>query len=92
MPAEPLYEEEEVVDTLLNGRKLSRLNGLCVLHIGDNFFVYSEQLDTTDAEVLNALCRHTSLGQEEFNSGLQNPAFMSGPTRLIDRGCWYFEE
>ncbi|RCU20179.1 cupin domain-containing protein, partial [Acinetobacter baumannii] len=38
-PAEPPYEEEEVVDALLGGEKLSRLSGLRVLHIGDSFFV-----------------------------------------------------
>ena len=62
-PAEPPYEEEEVVDALLGGEKLSRLSGLRVLHIGDSFFVHSEQLDTTDAEALDALCRYTSLGR-----------------------------
>jgi 50S ribosomal protein L16 3-hydroxylase len=91
-PAEPPYEEEEVVDALLGGEKLSRLSGLRVLHIGDNFFVHSEQLDTTDAEALDALCRYTSLGQEELGSGLQNPAFVSELTRLINQGYWYFEE
>ncbi|MPT45442.1 MAG: cupin domain-containing protein [Klebsiella sp.] len=91
-PAEPPYEEEEVVDALLGGEKLSRLSGLRVLHIGDSFFVHSEQLDTTDAEALDALCRYTSLGQEELGSGLQNPAFVSELTRLINQGYWYFEE
>ncbi|RGA75424.1 cupin domain-containing protein, partial [Klebsiella pneumoniae] len=91
-PAEPPYEEEEVLDALLGGEKLSRLSGLRVLHIGDSFFVHSEQLDTTDAEALDALCRYTSLGQEELGSGLQNPAFVSELTRLINQGYWYFEE
>lgn len=91
-PAEPPYEEEEVVDALLGGEKLSRLSGLRVLHIGDSFFVHSEQLDTTDAEALDALCRYTSLGGEELGSGLQNPAFVSELTRLINQGYWYFEE
>jgi 50S ribosomal protein L16 3-hydroxylase len=54
--------------------------------------VHSEQLDTTDAEALDALCRYTSLGQEELGSGLQNPAFVSELTRLINQGYWYFEE
>ena len=91
-PAEPAYEEEEVVDALLGGEKLSRLSGLRVLHIGDSFFVHSEQLDTTDASALDALCRYTSLGQEELGSGLKNPAFVSELTRLINQGYWYFEE
>ncbi len=91
-PAEPAYEEAEVVDALLGGEKLSRLSGLRVLHIGDSFFVHSEQLDTTDAEALDALCRYTSLGQEELGSGLKNPAFVSELTRLINQGYWYFEE
>ncbi|WP_232344161.1 hypothetical protein, partial [Pseudomonas aeruginosa] len=37
-------------------------------------------------------CRYTSLGQEELGSGLQNPAFVSELTRLINQGDWYFEE
>lgn len=39
---ELLYEEEEVVDVLLGGEKFFCLSGLCVLYIGDSFFVYSE--------------------------------------------------
>ncbi len=53
--------------------------------------MHSEQLDNTDAEALDALCRYTSLG-EELGSGLQNPAFVSELTRLINQGYWYFEE
>lgn len=57
---------------------------LRVLHIGDSFFVHSEQLDTTDAGALDALCRYTSLGQE-LGSGLKNPAFVGELTRLINQ-------
>ena len=91
-PAEPPYTEEDVVDALTGGEKLRRLSGLRVLHIGDSFFVNSEQLETTDANALDALCRYTTVGQGELGEALQNPAFVAELVRLINQGYWYFEE
>lgn len=32
------------------------------------------------------------ISREELGSGLQNQAFVSELTRLINQGYWYFEE
>lgn len=91
-PADPPFTEEEVVDALKNGEKLVRLSGLRVLRIGDDFFVHSERLDKSDVTALDALCRYTTLGQDELKSGLQNPEFISELTQLINQGYWFFKE
>lgn len=91
-PAEPPYEEKEIVDALNGGETLARLSGLRVLHIGDSFFVNSEALAITDVDALDALCRYTSLSKDELGKGLHNPDFIAELTRLINQGYWYFEE
>ncbi|WP_350482681.1 hypothetical protein [Klebsiella pneumoniae] len=62
-PAEPPYEEEEVVDALLGGEKLSRLSGLRVLHIGDSFFVHRNNSTPPMPKRWMRCVRYTSLGQ-----------------------------
>ena len=92
-PAEPPFEEEEIVDALAGGEMLTRLSGLRVLHIGDSFFVNSEQLEPTAPAALDALCRYTLLGKEELGeAALRNPAFIADLTRLINQGYWFFDE
>ena len=92
-PAEPPYAEEEIVDALEGGEMLTRLSGLRVLHIGDSFFVNSEQLEPTEPAALDALCRYTLLGKDELGeAALRNPAFIAELTRLINQGYWFFDE
>ena len=92
-PAEPPYAEEEIVDALEGGEMLTRLSGLRVLHIGDDFFVNSEQLEPTEPAALDALCRYTLLGKDELGErALRNPAFIAELTRLINQGYWFFDE
>ncbi|MDF7679207.1 cupin domain-containing protein [Enterobacteriaceae bacterium ESL0689] len=91
-PADPPFTEAEIIDALKSGEKLVRLSGLRVLRIGDDFFVHSEQLDNTDLVALDALCRYTTLGQDELKTGLQNSAFISELTQLINQGYWFFKE
>jgi 50S ribosomal protein L16 3-hydroxylase len=90
--AEPPYAPEEVLDALLGGETLTRLSGLRVLHIGDSFFINSEQLETVDAKAADVLCRYTGFGQQELGEALQNPAFVEELTGLINQGYWYFDE
>jgi 50S ribosomal protein L16 3-hydroxylase len=77
---------------LLGGETLTRLSGLRVLHIGDSFFINSEQLETVDAKAADVLCRYTGFGQQELGEALQNPAFVEELTGLINQGYWYFDE
>ena len=91
-PAEPPYEVDEVVGALMDGETLTRLSGLRVLHIGDNFFINSEKLETVDPQAADALCRYTLLGKEQLGAALANPAFAAELTGLINQGYWYFDE
>ena len=68
-------------------------SGLRVLHIGDSFFAHSEQLDTTDAEALDALCRYTLIRSGKSSAAACESGVRAGElTRLINQGYWYFEE
>jgi 50S ribosomal protein L16 3-hydroxylase len=91
-PVDPSYTEEEVVSALMSGETLTRLSGLRVLHIGDRFFVNSEQLEPTDPRALDALCRYLLLSKDELGEALHNPAFIAELTRLINMGYWFFSE
>ena len=98
LPSDRYFEQGEEVE--LAPRNLGILmhrafeNATTREEIDDNIrrAVADAALSPTDAEALDALCRYTSLGQEELGSGLQNQAFVSELTRLINQGYWYFEE
>ncbi|MCO7260456.1 ribosomal protein uL16 3-hydroxylase [Dickeya zeae] len=91
-PAEPPYAPDEIADALQAGEVLTRLNGLRVLHIGNHFFINSEELDTVAPDAADALCRYTTIGKKELGDALQNPAFVAELTGLINQGYWFFDD
>lgn len=91
-PAEPPYEAQEVIEALLDGEKLVRLNGLRVLSVSGSVFVNSEPLDVSDAAAADALSRYTTLGKAELGEALTNPVFAEELTALINQGYWFFDE
>jgi 50S ribosomal protein L16 3-hydroxylase len=91
-PAEPPYEQDEVLDALLGGECLSRLSGLRVLNIGGSVFINSEPLEMSDPAAADALCRYTTLGKNELGAALGNPLCVAELTALINQGYWYFDE
>ncbi|MEY8710016.1 50S ribosomal protein L16 arginine hydroxylase [Mangrovibacter phragmitis] len=91
-PPEPAYQADEVVNALRSGEALTRLSGLRVLHIGEHFFVHSEALNTSDDNAADALCRYTTIGEQELGNGLNNPAFVAELTALVNQGYWFFGE
>jgi 50S ribosomal protein L16 3-hydroxylase len=91
-PAEPPYQQDEVVDALLGGESLTRLSGLRVLNVDGVFFVNSEPMEAPVPEAADALCRYTTLSQAELGDALQNPEFVQVLTELVNQGYWYFED
>ncbi|WP_113626417.1 ribosomal protein uL16 3-hydroxylase [Pectobacterium peruviense] len=91
-PAEPPYEQDEIVGALMDGDVLTRLSGLRVLEVGGSYFINSERLDTVDPKAADALCRYTILGKQELGEALDNPAFLAELTALVNQGYWFFDE
>ncbi|WP_435954465.1 JmjC domain-containing protein [Dryocola sp. BD626] len=91
-PAEPPYEQSEIVDALAQGDALLRLNGLRVLNVGESFFVNSEPLATANVAAADALCRYASIGKAELGDAIHDEAFMAVLTDLVNQGYWYFED
>lgn len=91
-PAEPPFEQSEVINALLDGEVLTRLSGLRVLRVGDNVFINSEKLEMPDAQVADALCHYMEITSKTLGDGLHNPAVVAELTALINQGYWYFEE
>ncbi len=91
-PAEPPYEQDEIVGALMDGDVLTRLSGLRVLEVGGSYFINSERLDTVDPKAADALCRYTVLGKKELGDALENPAFVAELTGLVNQGYWFFDE
>lgn len=90
-PAEPPFNQSEVVNALLDGEVLTRLSGLRVVRVGDSVFINSEKMEIPDAQVAEALCHYTEITSETLGDGLQNPAVVAELTALINQGYWYFE-
>ncbi len=91
-PAEPPYEAQEIADALMQGDNLNRLSGLRVLNVGERFFVNSEPLETSNHDAADALCRFTLIGRKELGDALQDPAFLTVLTDLVNQGYWYFDQ
>ncbi|EEO88848.1 putative cytoplasmic protein [Yersinia pestis Pestoides A] len=91
-PAQPPYDQDEIVDALMEGAVLTRLGGLRVLRVGDNVFINSERLEMANAEAADALCRYTIIGKKELGEALQDSAFVTELTELINQGYWFFNE
>ncbi len=91
-PAQPPYEQAEILDALLQGDSLTRLNGLRVLNVGGSFFVNSEPLKTSQFAAADALCRYTTVSEKELGSALQDEGFMALLTELVNQGYWYFAD
>lgn len=91
-PAQPPYEQDEVIEALMDGAVLTRLSGLRVLEVGGSFFINSERLDTVEPNAADALCRYTIVGKQELGEALQNPAFVAELTGLVNQGYWFFDE
>ncbi len=91
-PAQPPYEQDEVIEALMDGAVLTRLSGLRVLEVGGSFFINSERLDTVEPKAADALCRYTLVGKKELGSALQNPAFVAELTGLVNQGYWFFDD
>lgn len=91
-PAQPPYEQDEVIEALMDGAVLTRLSGLRVLEVGGSFFINSERLDTVAPKAADALCRYTIVGKQELGEALQNPAFVAELTGLVNQGYWFFDE
>ncbi|WP_455427480.1 JmjC domain-containing protein [Dryocola sp. LX212] len=91
-PAEPAYEQSEILDALMQGDSLTRLSGLRVLNVGERFFVNSEPLNTKNAKAADVLCRYTTLGKSELGKALQDEEFIEVLTGLVNQGYWYFED
>ncbi|NIY47208.1 cupin domain-containing protein [Cedecea colo] len=90
-PAQPPYARTEILDALLQGDSLTRLSGLRVLNVGDNFFVNGEPLAASNLSAADALCRHAIISRNELGSALQDRSFMAVLTGLVNQGYWYFE-
>lgn len=86
------YTPQEIVDALKEGQKLTRLNGLRALRVGDSIFINSECLETVDLQAADALCRYPVIGKPELGKALDNPAFAAELTALVNQGYWYFNE
>lgn len=91
-PAEPAYEQSEILDALTQGDSLTRLSGLRVLNVGERFFVNSEPLNTKNAKAADVLCRYTTVGKSELGEALQDEEFIEVLTGLVNQGYWYFED
>ncbi|MEL4014201.1 ribosomal protein uL16 3-hydroxylase [Dryocola clanedunensis] len=91
-PAEPAYEQSEILDALMQGDSLTRLSGLRVLNVGERFFVNSEPLNTKNAKAADVLCRYTTVGKSELGEALQDEEFIEVLTGLVNQGYWYFED
>ncbi|KYO49244.1 hypothetical protein AU390_21035 [Yersinia pestis] len=76
----------------MEGAVLTRLGGLRVLRVGDNVFINSERLEMANAEAADALCRYTIIGKKELGEALQDSAFVTELTELINQGYWFFNE
>lgn len=91
-PAEPAYEQSEILDALMQGDSLTRLSGLRVLNVGERFFVNSEPLNTKNAKAADVLCRYTTVGKSELGEAMQDEEFIEVLTELVNQGYWYFED
>jgi len=91
-PAEPAYEQSEILDALMQGDSLTRLSGLRVLNVGERFFVNSEPLNTKNAKAADVLCRYTTVGKSELGEAMQDGEFIEVLTELVNQGYWYFED
>ena len=91
-PPEPPYQPEEILDALREGAPLSRLGGLRVLQCGDAVFINGESFSSAWPQALLALANHSELTAEDFGDALQDPAFLSQLTGLVNCGYWYFAD
>ncbi|UYU32726.1 ribosomal protein uL16 3-hydroxylase [Siccibacter colletis] len=91
-PAEPPYQPQEIQEALQDGERLVRLNGLRVLSVNGSIFINSEPFDAVDSSGADALSRYTVIGKNELGDALNNPAFMSQLTELVNQGYWFFDE
>lgn len=91
-PAEPPYEQEEILDALMDGECLTRLSGLRVLNVDGCVFVNSEPLEISDPAPADALSRYITLGKSELGAALDDPICVAELTALVNQGYWYFDE
>ena len=91
-PPEPPYQPEEILDALREGAPLNRLGGLRVLQCGDAVFINGESFSSAWPQALLALANNSELSADDFGDALQDPAFLSQLTGLVNSGYWYFAD
>ncbi|WP_145587365.1 ribosomal protein uL16 3-hydroxylase [Yersinia aldovae] len=91
-PPEPPYQASEIYDLLMQGEALLRLGGLRALRIGDNCFVNGELIDTPHFAAADALCQHFSVDAKKLGNALEDPAFLTILSELVNSGYWYFKD
>lgn len=91
-PPEPPYQASEIYDLLMQGEALLRLGGLRALRIGDNCFVNGELIDTPHFAAADALCQHFSIDAKKLGNALEDPAFLTILSELVNSGYWYFKD
>lgn len=91
-PPEPPYQAGEIYDLLQQGECLQRLGGLRVLRIGEQCFVNGELISTEHLQAADALCQHFEVNADRLGEALNDPAFLSLLTALINSGYWYFND
>lgn len=93
-PAEPPYHPDDVYDVLHQGNQLIRPGGLRIVTIGETTYINGEKLLPISAHhhVMTALANQLTLQLKDFGSALEDPAFLTGLTELVNRGYWYFKD
>lgn len=91
-PPEPSYQVGEVYELLQSGETLERLGGLRVLRIAQVCYVNGERLECQNAAALDALARAVTLDAATLGDTLDDPAFLSTLTALINSGYWFFQD
>ncbi|MCG8155256.1 cupin domain-containing protein [Brenneria goodwinii] len=91
-PPEPPYRAEEIYDFLQQGETLRRLGGLRVLCVGDGCFVNGEKIDSPHTQALLTLAENYEINAAMLADALEDPAFLTRLTVLINNGYWYFAD
>lgn len=91
-PPEPPYQAGEVYELLQAGEVLERLGGIRVLRIAERCYINGEPLDCENAVALDTLARHTCLNAAALGCALDDPAFLTALTGLINSGYWFFQD
>ncbi|WP_420299753.1 JmjC domain-containing protein [Edwardsiella tarda] len=91
-PPEPPYQAGEIYELLQAGEVLERLGGIRVLRLAEACYVNGERLECSNTAALDTLARHACLNAASLGEALEDPAFLTILTGLINSGYWFFQD